>query len=91
MEDRCDLPFQLHGHARLRDPIGYGRHAKDPRAATMSLLDLHRTHRRRGKYDPRSSDSSLSFNLRSWRSSIVGAVFGVSRDIGTATRDPSEC
>ncbi len=41
------LPFQLHGHDRLGDPIGHGRHAEDSRAAPMSLLDLHRAHGRR--------------------------------------------
>jgi hypothetical protein len=47
VEDRLDLPLQLHGHDRLGNPIGHGRHAKDPRAAPMGLLDLHRAHGRR--------------------------------------------
>ena len=47
MEDLLDPLPQDPGDHRLRDPVGHGRHAQDPRAAAVRLLDLYRTHRGR--------------------------------------------
>ena len=47
MEDLFDPLPQDPGDHRLRDPVGHGRHAQDPRAAAVRLLDLYRTHRGR--------------------------------------------
>jgi len=47
MKDRLDLPFQIHPHHRLSNPVGHRRHAQHPNPFASRLGDLHRLHRRR--------------------------------------------
>ena len=72
MEDRLDLPLQLPGHHRLRDPISHGGHPQSPGAPPCGFgISTARTGG--GKYDPDDIRFQILYRLlfRSFSNSSI--------------------